>query len=97
MIDIKAMEQKILNDEKAEDAGNHSMAYMLLMDTRANARRWFVIALAELVVIVGIVAGMIWYNSLPVEEVTVENGEGNANYVGNDVNGEIYNGENQSN
>jgi hypothetical protein len=74
------------------------MVYMLIKDARDNGKRWFIISMAELVVILAIVAGMIWYNSLPVSDeiITVENDEGNANYVGNDMNGEIYNGENNS-
>ncbi len=39
-----------------------------------------------------IIAGFLWYLSLPVEEydtVTVENEEGNANYIGQDMNGDF--------
>ena len=98
MIDIKEMEKQILENEQNKDVGEHSIAYMLIKDARDNAKRWFIIAIAELIAIIAIVAGMIWYNSLPAEEytVSVENDEGNANYVGNDMNGEIYNGEDNS-
>jgi len=43
------------------------------------------------------IAGFLWYISLPIEEVsavTVENQDGNANYVGNDMNGDFNYGEN---
>ena len=42
--------------------------------------------------------GFIWYMSLPVEDdvVSVESEDGNANYVGDDVTGAIYNGEGNS-
>lgn len=43
-----------------------------------------------------IIAGFLWYLSLPVEEydtVTVENEEGNANYIGADMNGDFNYGE----
>ena len=96
MIDIKEVEKRILEDEKDKPSGEHSMVYMLIKDARDNGRRWFIIAMAELIVILSIVVGMIWYNSLPVEDVTVENDAGNANYIGNDMNGEIYNGEGTS-
>ena len=38
--------------------------------------------------------GFIWYLSLPVEDevVTLESADGNANYIGNDLTGAIYNG-----
>ena len=38
------------------------------------------------------IAGFLWYLSLPVEEIStisVENEEGNANYIGNDMNGDF--------
>lgn len=43
------------------------------------------------------IAGFLWYISLPIKEVsavTVENQDGNANYVGNDMNGDFNYGEN---
>ena len=42
------------------------------------------------------IAGLLWYCSLPAEEVHIENEDGNANYVGNDLTGDINNGENYS-
>lgn len=42
------------------------------------------------------IAGFLWYISLPVEEgetVTVENEDGNANYIGNDMLGDFNYGE----
>lgn len=42
------------------------------------------------------VAGFLWYISLPVEETTsveVENEDGNANYIGNDMIGDFNYGE----
>ena len=98
MINIEEIEKDILNKEKEtqSEQEHHSLAYILLMEVKASAKRWFIIAIAELIIIVAIVAGMIWYNSLPVEDITVENDEGNANYIGNDMNGEINNGQNPS-
>lgn len=43
-----------------------------------------------------VIAGLIYYISLPVEEserVTVENDDGNASYIGNDMNGDFNYGE----
>lgn len=42
------------------------------------------------------IAGFMWYISLPAEQLQIENEEGNANYIGNDLNGVINNGENSS-
>lgn len=50
---------------------NETLASELLHEVKASAKRWFVIAVVELVIIIGIVAGFLWYISLPVEEYTV--------------------------
>ena len=75
-----------------------TLATELLHELKASAKRWFIIAVIELLIILGIAGGFIWYLSLPVEEetVSVESDDGNANYVGNDVRGAIYNGESNS-
>lgn len=44
------------------------------------------------------IAGFLWYISLPIEEtssVKVENEDGNANYIGNDMNGDFNYGESE--
>lgn len=44
------------------------------------------------------IAGFLWYLSLPIEEyetVAVENTDGNANYIGNDMNGDFNYGESE--
>ena len=72
-----------------------TLATELLHELKASAKRWFIIAVIELFIILGIAGGFIWYLSLPVEDeiVSVENEDGgNANYVGNDMTGAIYNG-----
>lgn len=67
------------------------LASELLSEVKASATRWFFIALAELIVIVVLIIAMI---VVPVEEVSVENGDGgNANYIGGDLEGGLYNGE----
>ena len=40
------------------------------------------------------IAGFIWYLTLPVDEYEVYNESGNANYIGNDMNGDFNYGEN---
>lgn len=68
-----------------------TLATELLHELKASA---FIIAVIELIVILSMAGGFIWYMSLPVEDkvVSVESEDGNANYVGNDMTGAIYNG-----
>lgn len=81
------------------DTEKTTLASEILAELRASAKRWFIIAMAELLVILALIVGMLWYFSLPVDtSVTVENDDGNANYIGRDLKmtGGIYNGENYS-
>ena len=72
---------------------NQPLATELIRELRASNRRWFIVSLVELGVIIAIVVGFLWYISLPIEEISVEADGGNANYIGNDLEGELYNGE----
>ena len=76
----------------------HTLATELLHELKASAKRWFIIAVIELFIILSMAGGFIWYMSLPVEDdvVSVESEDGSANYVGDDVTGTIYNGEGNS-
>jgi len=76
----------------------HTLATELLHELKASAKRWFIVAVIELFIILSMAGGFIWYMSLPVEDdvVSVESEDGNANYVGDDVTGAIYNGEGNS-
>ena len=76
-----------------------TLATELLHELKASAKRWFIIAVIELFIILAMAGGFVWYLSLPIDEevVTVEGDDnGNANYVGNDVTGAIYNGKSNS-
>lgn len=78
------------------DEEGMTLASEILAELKASARRWFIAFLIMLGIEVGTICGFLWYISLPVDEdtVTIENDEGNANYVGRDLNGGgIYNGE----
>lgn len=70
------------------------LATELMHELKLNAKRWFIIAIVELVIILSMAAGFVWYLSLPIDEVVIENEDGNANYVGNDLTGVINNGKN---
>lgn len=75
---------------------NEKLATELLHEIKASAKRWFIIAVVELCMIVALVGGFLWYTSLPVESedvTTVENDGGNANYIGGSINGVLNNGQ----
>lgn len=74
-----------------------TLATEILHELKASSRRWFIAFIIMLFIEVGTIAGFLWYISLPVDEtVSVENDDGNANYVGGNVDGGIYNGEDNS-
>ena len=74
------------------DEEGMTLATEILAELKASARRWFIAFIIMLCVEIATVAGFLWYISLPVDEtVTVENKDGNANYIGGDVSGEVNN------
>lgn len=79
---------------------NENLATEMLTELKSNAKRWFIIAMIELGLILGIVGGFLWYNSLPVNDTTstevTQDAEdsGNNNFIGGDYNGTT---ENQNN
>lgn len=74
------------------DEEGTTLATEILQEVKASARRWFIAFIIMLCVEIATVAGFLWYLSLPVDEtVTVENDEGNANYIGRDVTGNVNN------
>lgn len=76
------------------DKEGTTLATEIFQELKASARRWFIAFLVMVGVEISTVAGFLWYISLPVDEVTIENDEGNALYVGdnNEVTGGVYNG-----
>lgn len=47
---------------------NESLATEMLRELKANSKRWFIISIIELVIIVSIVGIFIWYLNTPEEE-----------------------------
>lgn len=69
-----------------------TLATEILQELKASARRWFIAFLVMLGIEVATIGGFLLYISLPVDEtVSMENDEGNANYVGGDVVGDVNN------
>ena len=65
------------------------LALELLQEVKASQRRWFIMAIVELIVIAALILILLL---VPAEAVSIENEDGNANYIGNDMNGDINNG-----
>ena len=71
-----------------------TLASELLHELKATSKRWFIAFCIMVVIEFATIAGFMWYMSLPVDELTIENESGNANYIGDDLNGDLNNGEN---
>lgn len=80
---------------------NETLATEMLKEIKATSRRWFIAFIVTLVLWFATIIGFVLYEyySLPVAEdvVTVENDDGNANYIGNDMNGDFNYGEDNTN
>lgn len=76
---------------------NETLATEMLKEIKATSKRWFIAFLVTLGLWFATIGFFVWYISLPTEEtVTVENDDGNANYIGNDMNGDFNYGESDS-
>lgn len=77
-----------------------SLATEMLHEIKASAKRWFIAFIVTLILWFATIVGFIWYITLPPVEdeqtVTIENDDGNANYIGRDMNGELNNGKDNS-
>lgn len=47
--------------EKGKEKVENSLAMQLLIETAKQSKRWFAIAIVELVVILGIIVGIFWF------------------------------------
>lgn len=65
----------------------------VVSESKAKSKIIVLLIIAWLVTI----AGFVWYLQLPEEEVVLVNEDGNASYVGNDMNGDFNYGEDTSN
>lgn len=81
-----------------EDERKEGVSYFVLEGIMnhfsAIIKRLVMLCIALLVALLMTIAGFLWYISLPVEEgstVTVDSKDGNANYIGNDMKGDINN------
>ena len=72
------------------------LATELLHELKAANKRWFYAFVIVLVLWFATIAGFLWYAGLPSEEIAIENESGNANYIGNDMNGDFNYGQDNS-
>lgn len=49
---------------------NITLATEMLRELKANSKRWFIIAVIELFIILGIIGVFVWYLNTPEEETT---------------------------
>ena len=49
-----------------------TLATELLHELKANSKRWFIISIIELVIILAITGLFVWYIYQPIEETTIE-------------------------
>lgn len=73
-----------------------TLATEMLHELKASSKRWFIAFCVMVGLEIATIAGFLWYVSLPVDEVTVESDGGNANYIGDDLEGDLINGEGNS-
>lgn len=75
----------------------HDMATDLLRcvvsESKAKSKIIVLLIIAWLLTI----AGFVWYIQIPDEEVVLMNEDGNASYIGNDMNGDFNYGDDKSN
>ena len=71
-----------------------TLASELLHELKLSAKRWFIAFCIMVALELATISGFMWYISLPADKLTIENDDGNANYIGNDLNGDLNNGEN---
>ena len=76
-----------------------TLATELIHELKAQSKRWFIAFVIALLLWFSTIGVFFWYISLPIDEetVTIENDDGNANYIGKDMYGVINNGENNRN
>jgi hypothetical protein len=71
-----------------------TLATELLHELKASNRRWFIAFIVVLSMWLLTIGGFIWYISLPVEEVTIEQESDDDSY--NQIVGGDYNGTSES-
>ena len=69
-----------------------TLATEMLREVKAHGKRWFIIALVELFIILSVVGLFIWYITLPGAEYDIEQAADENSYnqiIGGDYNGSV--------
>ena len=75
----------------------NDFATELLHEVKTQTKRWFTAFTIMCFLEVMTIFGFVWYISLPIDDISVDsNGSGTATYIGNDLNGELINGESEN-
>lgn len=83
-------------EEMKDNKVTHFVLEGILNHFSVIIKRLIAVIIVILVLWAATIAVFLWYVSLPVEEVesvAVENSDGNANFIGNDMNGDFNYGE----
>ena len=75
---------------------NETLAMEIIRELKAQNKRMFIALIFEGAIIILWVIATFWYFSLPADEISIENDDGNANYIGNNLEGGLYNGKDYS-
>jgi cell division septal protein FtsQ len=75
---------------------HETLASEMLHELKMTSRRWFIAFIVVLALWFGTIGLFMWYMTLPTDEYSTDviSEDGNVNYIGNDMNGDLYNGEN---
>lgn len=75
---------------------NSSLASEILAELKASCKRWFLAFCIMIILEILTIAGFIWYISLPAtfKDIQIKNTSGYASYVGRNLTGGLYNGDN---
>ena len=85
-------------DEKKNEGVSYFILEGIMTHFSVIIKRLIITVIIILLLWAATIAGFLWYISLPIEEVSnvsVENDTGNANYIGNDMNGDFNYGESE--
>lgn len=87
-----------VSDVRTTEEKPETLATEIIKEVRAHGRRWFIISIIELIIIALMAAFFYWYSTTPISEdsVEIQNENGNASYVGNNMNGDFNYGYDQS-
>lgn len=89
--------EKQLSDLQKTRLTASDMFQLVQQESSGKTKLLILTIICWLLSVLGLVAGFLWYLTLPVEEsVYVENEDGNTAYVGQNMNGDFNYGQNNS-